>query len=77
MTRIPIATPRDAPSVDCLGMARAQGLVHLATSASGRNATLNRAPVGGGRRPQLKSTTAFTWSCEEGGEWDSSRSNSS
>jgi hypothetical protein len=40
MTPIPTATPRDAPSVDCLGMGRAQGLVHLATSASGRNATL-------------------------------------
>jgi hypothetical protein len=36
MTRIPTAPPRDAPSVDCLGMGRAQGLVHLARSASGR-----------------------------------------
>jgi hypothetical protein len=39
-TLILTAIPRDAPSVDCLGMARAQGLVHLAASASGRNATL-------------------------------------
>jgi hypothetical protein len=38
MTRIPIA--RDAPSVDCLGMGWARGLVHLATSASGPNAAL-------------------------------------
>jgi predicted RNA-binding Zn-ribbon protein involved in translation (DUF1610 family) len=37
MTRIPTATPRDAPSVDCLGMGQAQGLVFLVTSASGRN----------------------------------------
>jgi hypothetical protein len=34
MTRIPTATPRDAPSVDCLGMGRAQGLVFLATSGA-------------------------------------------
>jgi hypothetical protein len=66
MTRIPTATPRDAPSVDCLGMGRGQGLVHLATSASGRNATLKRAPVSGCRRPAGRRP-----------EWGSSRSTSS
>jgi hypothetical protein len=78
MTRIPTATPRDAPSVDCLGMDRAQGLVHLATSASGRNATLkpehlwvvSSTAVEINHRTHLVVRGRRT-------EWDSSRSTSS
>ena len=78
MTRIPTATPRDAPSVDCLGMGRAQGLVHLATSASGRNATLkpehlwvvSSTAVEINHRTHLVVRGRRT-------EWDSSRSTSS
>ena len=67
MTRIPTATPRDAPSVDRLGMGRAQGLAHLATSASARNATLKPSICGWCRRPQLKSTTALGRARKEAG----------
>jgi hypothetical protein len=58
MTHIPTATPRDAPSVGCLGMARAQGLVDLATSASGRNATLKPSTwIVGRQRRKIKHRT--------------------